>query len=67
MIATFAKKIVAFEPHQFQKSYTLSFVMCCVRNFSAIFGVDPKRTTRDRASDVKGLPGDIVGRGKVGS
>ena len=59
----FAEKVVTFEPYPFQKSYNLSFIMWCARNFSAIFGVDP----RDRASDVKGLPGDIVGRGKVGS
>jgi hypothetical protein len=60
MIATFAKKIVAFEPHQFQKSYNLSFIMCCVRNFSAIFGVDTMRSSRDRASAVEGLPDGVL-------
>jgi len=53
----FAEKIVTFELHQFQKSYTLSFIICCVRNFSAIFGVDPIRTPKGRASEVKVLAG----------
>ena len=60
MIALFAEKIVTFEPCQFQKGYSLSFIMCCVRNFSAIFGVDPIRSSRDRASAVEGLPDGVL-------
>jgi hypothetical protein len=48
---------VSYDPLSAQKSYNLGLLMWCVRNFSAIFHVDPSKTPGDRARTVGGFPG----------
>jgi hypothetical protein len=55
IISIFEVKVITFEPHRLQKSYSLSSIICYARNFSTIFEVNQIGTTSDIAPRVKVL------------
>ena len=55
MISIFAVKVITFEPDRFQKSYSLSLIICYARNFSTIFEVNQIGTSSGRAPRVEVL------------
>ena len=59
MISIFAVKVITFEPHRLQKSYSLSSIICYARNFSTIFEVNQLGTSSDIAPGVEVLADGI--------